>query len=121
MKSKRVYISGPISKLDPEQVKQNFGRIEKQLIKAGFRVFNPLKNGLPYDADTHLHMRRDLNILTNEDDPFDYIFMMEKWTHSAGCYLEFRTAVACGIDVMFENSRIGVENVGIPHCIHSFL
>lgn len=121
MKTKRVYISGPISNSgNKEEIIARFAKVEEMLVEAGFRVFNPLKNGLPFDADTHQHMRRDLNILTNEDDPFDYIFMMRRWNHSAGCYLEFRTAVSCGIAVMFEDSRLGVENVRIPHCIHLF-
>lgn len=89
MKTKRVYISGPISNSgNKEEIIARFAKIEKMLIEAGFRVFNPLKNGLPFDADTHQHMRKDLNILTNEDDPFDYIFMMRRWNHSAGCWDE---------------------------------
>ena len=28
--------------------------------------------------------------------------MMEKWTHSAGCKLEFDVATAIGLDVVFE-------------------
>lgn len=106
METKRDYISGPISGLEPEKAKENFDRVEKLLTESGFRVFNPLKNGLPFDADTHQHMRRDLNILTNEDDPFDYIFMMKRWAHSGGCKLELDTAIACGIQVVFEESDL---------------
>ena len=105
MKTKRVYISGPISNSgNKEEIIARFAKVEEMLIEAGFRVFNPLKNGLPFDADTHQHMRKDLNILTNEDDPFDYIFMMRRWAHSGGCKLELDTAIACGIKVVFEES-----------------
>ena len=98
----RVYISGPISNHDKDAVIERFSNVEAMLESLGFRVFNPLKNGLPWDAPTRKHMRRDLNILTNEEDPFDYIFMMERWPHSAGCKLELDNATACGIGVFFE-------------------
>lgn len=101
----RVYISGPISGKNMEECEKAFGEAERMLTAKGYRVFNPLKNGLPFDADTHLHMRRDLNILSNEDDPFDYIYMMRRWTHSAGCWKEFEEAVSCGIAVFFEEGN----------------
>lgn len=105
MKEKRVYISGPISGHE-ETCEKEFERVEKMLTDAGYRVFNPLKNGLPFDAPTHRHMRRDLNALTNEDDPFDYIFMMKRWAHSAGCTKELENAISCGISVIFEELSI---------------
>lgn len=113
---KRIYISGPISGLDKEECIKRFDEIEKMLSDDGFRVFNPLKNGLPFDADTHSHMRRDLNILTNEEDPFDYIFMMKRWTHSAGCYKEFENAIACGISVIFEELSFRDGARRYTHC-----
>lgn len=111
--NQRIYISGPISGLDKDVCINRFKEVEEMLTKAGFRVFNPLKNGLPFDAETHRHMRRDLNILTNEEDPFDFIFMMRRWTHSAGCYKEFENALACGMTVIFEEMSLkdGVRTV----------
>ena len=105
MKKPHIYISGPISGHEPEKVQAEFERVETMLVAQGYRVFNPLKNGLPYDAPTHCHMRRDLNALTNEDDPFTHIFMMRRWLHSAGCKLEFDAATASGISVVFEEGQ----------------
>ena len=99
---KRVYISGPISGRDPEEVLAAFKKAIDELEKHGYRVFSPLDNGLPFESETHKHMRRDFNILTNEEDPFDYIYMMAGWMHSAGCRREFEVAVSCGISVIFE-------------------
>ena len=65
-----------------------------------------MENGLPADATTHQHMRRDLNTLTNEHDPFDYIYMMNRWAHSAGCMREFEVALSCGIQVIFEECNL---------------
>ena len=103
----RIYISGPISNHDKEEVVERFKKYADYFIEQGYRVFNPLENGLPFDADTHRHMRRDLNILTNEEDPFDYIFMMKRWTHPAGCWKEFEDAVSSGIAVIFEETAPG--------------
>lgn len=114
MNKKRIYLSGPVSYHDKEEVIERFKKYADYFTEKGYRVFNPLENGLPYESDSHLHMRRDINILTNETDPFDYIFMMKKWTHSAGCWKEFENAVSSGICVIFEEMsfRHGILRVG---------
>lgn len=99
---KYVYLSGPISGQNYEERFKAFEEKEAMFKELGFKVFNPMKNGLPPDSDTHQHMQRDLNVLTNEEMPISHIFMMEKWTHSAGCWKEFDTAVSCGKTVIFE-------------------
>lgn len=101
----RVYISGPISGHDMNDCIKRFEDVKHRLEEKGYRVFNPLENGLPFDASTHRHMRRDLNVLTNEEDPFDYIYMMKRWPHSSGCKNELDNAIACGISVMWEESE----------------
>jgi len=110
---KYVYLSGPISGLDQEERFKAFEEKEAMFKEMGFKVFNPMKNGLPPDSDTHDHMRRDLSVMTNEEIPISHIFMMEKWTHSAGCWKEFETAVSCGIMVIFEELSLskGVNSV----------
>ncbi len=105
MNRKRVYISGPISGYDLEERRREFERVADMLVAKGYRIFNPMENGLPEDATTHEHMRRDLAELTNEENPFDAIFMMTKWTHSAGCKLEFYVATSIGLAVMFEEAQ----------------
>ena len=103
-----VYLSGPISGQDYEERFKAFEEKEAWFKELGFKVFNPMKNGLPPDATTHEHMRRDFSVLTGEEIPISHIFMMEKWTHSAGCWKEFETAVSCGITVIFEEMNVGV-------------
>lgn len=111
---KYVYLSGPISGQNYEERFKAFEEKEAMFKEMGFKVFNPMKNGLPKDSTTHQHMRRDLNVLTNEEIPISHIFMMEKWTHSAGCWKEFDTAVSCGKIVIFEEMSLesGVTSVG---------
>ena len=109
-----VYLSGPISGQDYEERFKAFEEKEEMFKKLGFKVFNPMKNGLLPESTTHQHMRRDFSVLTNEEIPISHIFMMEKWTHSAGCWKEFETAVSCGITVIFEEMSLhnGVNSVG---------
>ena len=102
MKKPRIYISGPISG-HPYEVRLHHFRNKQFMLEAqGYEVFNPMENGLPLDAKTAQHMRRDLNELTREDNPYDAIYMMEGWNHSAGCWTEFHAALAIGLEVIFE-------------------
>lgn len=105
MTKKRIYISGPISGHDMEERRVAFKKVQLWLEAQDWEVFNPMENGLPAEANTHQHMHRDLAELTNEERPYDAIYMMKRWTHSAGCKLEFDVATAIGMDVYFEDSN----------------
>ena len=98
----RVYLSGPISGHDKGNCVARFQRAEYELISRGYEVFNPMNNGLSFDSSTSQHMRRDLNELTREDKPYDAIYMMNNWNHSAGCWTEFKVALAIGLRVLSE-------------------
>ena len=102
----RIYISGPISGHDIEERRKAFKEVQKEFEDDGWTVFNQMENGLPPESTTHEHMRRDLSVLTNEEIPFEAIFMMKRWTHSAGCWKEFETAISCGIRVIFEEMNL---------------
>ena len=99
---KRVYISGAISGHSLEERRREFKIVQNMLEEKGYATFNPMENGLPADATTSRHMRRDLSVLTREDNPFDIIYMMKGWNHSAGCWTEFHDALAIGLEVIFE-------------------
>jgi hypothetical protein len=103
----RIYISGAISGLNTEERRKAFRRVQDKYESEGWTVFNPFDNGLPDESPTSLHMRRDLAVLTNEDIPFQAIYMMAGWNHSAGCWTEFQAALAIGLEVIF-------EQVGFP-------
>lgn len=99
---RRIYISGPISGHDIEERRMEFKKVQNAFEERGWTVFNPLENGLPEDSPTSAHMRRDLAVLTNEDIPFDSIYMMNGWNHSQGCWTEFQVATAIGLDIVFQ-------------------
>lgn len=101
----RIYISGPISGYDLAERRRAFKKVQKALEMENYYVFNPLHNGLPAEATTQQHMQRDLAELTREDKPYDAIFMMKGWNHSAGCMTEFHVATAIGLNVYFEQAE----------------
>ena len=96
----KIYISGPISHNDLEERRKAFKEIQTRLEKEGFEVVNPMENGLPADATTREHMKRDIELLLT----CDYIYMMRRWTHSKGCMVEFEVATSIGLPVLFEES-----------------
>lgn len=97
-KRKRIYLSLPISGCDLDERRATAERKKKELEGFGYEVVNPLENGLSVDAGTHAHMRRDIEMLLG----CDAIYLMERFTHSAGCMTEFHVATAIGLDVHFE-------------------
>lgn len=98
MEKKRVYLSMPISGYDLEERRAMASRKKKELEEEGFLVVNPLDNGLPDHAGTHAHMRRDIGLLLD----CDAIYLMARFTHSAGCMTEFHVATSIGLEVYFE-------------------
>lgn len=103
-KKKRIYISLPISNYDLDERRATALAKQRELEEAGFVVVNPLNNGLPADAGTHAHMKRDFEMLLG----CDAIYMMERWLHSAGCKCEFDVATACGLEVYIQIPTGGV-------------
>lgn len=102
----RIYISGPISGHDINERREKFKETQVFLEHIGWETFNPMENGLPEYSKTANHMRRDLSVLCREEKPFDAIYMMEGWNHSAGCWTEFHDALAIGLGVIFEQSGV---------------
>ena len=102
----KIYLSLPISGYDIEERRATAQRMEDALLEEGWAVANPLKNGLPADAGTHAHMKRDFELLLQ----CDAILMMAGFLHSAGCKVEFDVATACGMHVYFEECH-GLCNV----------
>lgn len=99
-KKKRVYISGPISGHDLNERREEFASLKNLLIIMDYEPVNPMENGLPADATTHQHMRRDIELLMT----CDMIYMMKGWTHSKGCMVELEVATSIGMPVLFEEA-----------------
>lgn len=98
---RKIYISGPISRYKVEERVKTFSQAKEMLETAGYEVFNPFENGLPQTASTHEHMRADIKMLLECDE----IFLLDKWNHSAGCFVEFAVAVSIGCSVIFSETK----------------
>lgn len=97
-KTKRIYLSLPISGYDLQERIETAMQMEVKLRGLGYDVFNPFNNGLPNEASTYEHMKADIKGLLD----CDCVLFMYGWNRSAGCHTELTVAVACGLDVMFE-------------------
>lgn len=94
----KVYISGQISGLPIEEVKEKFSSVEAQLIAQGYEVVNPLKNGLPWNAPLELHIAMDIVLLMG----CDTIYLLTGWDNSRGATLEKNFAELTKKKIIYE-------------------
>lgn len=99
MSKKRIYISLPISGYDLDERKETALAMEVKLRGRGYDVFNPFNNGLTDKASTYEHMKADIKALLD----CDVIMFMYGWNRSAGCHTELCVAMACGMEIWFED------------------
>lgn len=99
------YISDQITGLTYEEARANFEAAELLLTAIGIEPVNPMKNGLPYDADWKQHMVRDIELLMD----CDIILMGERWRESKGARIEKYIAEEMGLTVVF-TTRIERQN-----------
>lgn len=102
-----VYISAPITSTDIFKTKIRFDETCDRLLRAGLVPINPLS------LDDHVanpgiyseYMRVDYAALTAADA----ILVLPGWQHSIGCAREVRIATECGILVVFDEGRLGLD------------
>ena len=94
----KVYISGQITGLNIDEVKERFERAEVRLKDKGLIPINPLKNGLPLDSPWKDHMVRDIEILMD----CQAILMLDNWPKSTGARIEKNIAEELGLIVFNE-------------------
>ena len=97
-KTTKIYLSLPISGYDLQERIDTAMQMEVKLRGLGYDVFNPLDNGLTHEASTYEHMKADIKALLDCDG----VLFMHGFNRSAGCHTELCVAMACGLDVMFE-------------------
>lgn len=112
----KVYISGKITGLDIGNVKVKFKDAEEFLKDLGIQAVNPLKNGLPDDADWITHLCKDLEMLHS----CDAIYMMDCWRDSVGACIEYDFAIRTKKLVLFESNIVRNQGVvlRIENAIH---
>jgi hypothetical protein len=103
VRNTKVYISGKISGLSDRQVQAKFQRAEDMLVRMGFEVVNPTKNGLTPQHEWNQHMLRDIELLL----PCDSIYMLNDWIASTGASIEHDIAFRTGKTIWFESRMAG--------------
>lgn len=112
----KIYISGKISGLPPQEARQRFADAADLLKAIGFEAVNPLNNGLESSAMWKEHMVADIRMLLD----CEAIYMMDNWIESRGASIEYDIANRLNMDVWFE-SNIRRENravLRIQNAIH---
>jgi hypothetical protein len=94
---KKVFLSGPVTGLDYDQVVNNFKAAELKLMDKGYQVLSPV-NFVPPGEDWHKAMRRCIRILS----VCDAIYVLEGAECSLGATLEREIAIALEFEIMFE-------------------
>lgn len=93
---KKVYISGPISKIPFQEAFDNFEKKEKELIALGYEVVNPMKLEHNHDKSWKSYMKVDLKALID----CDCIVMLPGWVSSKGARIEWYLAKDLGIQIL---------------------
>lgn len=93
---RKIYISGPISGLPFDQVKQNFNEAEIRLQEQGYEVVNPLNNGLHPESAWREHLRADIRSLMG----CDAIYLLKGYQDSKGAMIEYDLARILGYDII---------------------
>lgn len=94
----KIYISGQISGLTPEEYAALFQAAEKRLKEQGNDVINPLNNGVAPGEPWREHMKADIRLLLE----CDAIYMLPNWELSTGATLERNIAQTLGLEVLYE-------------------
>jgi hypothetical protein len=93
-----IYISGPISADDADQVAINraaFHDAQQRLQAAGYAVCSPLANAQPLVAPWLQHMRADIKLMMD----CDAVAILPGWHQSRGAGVEVALAKGLGLPV----------------------
>lgn len=94
----KIYISGKISDLPTEQVKEKFAKAEAQIRAFGHEPVNPLDNGQLPTATWAQQMTASLAMLFE----CDAIYLLSDWDDSRGARIEANIAEECGLEILHQ-------------------
>lgn len=98
----RIYISGKITGLAPDEAAKNFEsgeqKVRETYAQRQVEVVNPIKIDHPADATWHDFMAKDLKELLTCDG----IYMLKNWGDSRGARCEYMLAKELDLVIIFE-------------------
>lgn len=97
-----IYISGPISGRNMDEVTTHFNEAREVIEQCGHKAVSPLDNGLPDSATWKEHMKADINMLFD----CDAILMLFDWKRSKGARIEHGIATEIGMTVFYSYSAL---------------
>jgi hypothetical protein len=101
MRSTKVFISGCVSGLRPEESKRNFERGKRLLLQNTYDYVNPLEI-VPEGTSDKEAMKILLPVLMN----CDAILLLSDSKFSKGSYVEEKVAQYCGLQIFYEDDLI---------------
>lgn len=101
----KLYLSGPITGLDPQATADKFAAAEEYYRAQGYKVTNPIRHGLKADALWAEHIGKDITLLLG----CDCMVLLEGWEYSRGCRIEVAVAKVEGIDTYEAESFRGIR------------
>lgn len=96
----RIYISGKISDLKQDEVREKFASAEKRLRALGYETVNPLENGLDAAEPWAAHMAMDISLLLSCGS----IYMLNDWPQSRSAQVEYYLAHVQGKAILYEEA-----------------
>lgn len=113
MSKEKIYLSAPISAYavttnGEQERREYFKKYADRLEAVGYKVFNPMENGLPFNAEHAEHMKKDIRELLK----CDAIVMLSGWQSSRGCKTEWDVARAIGLRIYYESDLAAIMEYG---------
>jgi hypothetical protein len=101
MKRRKIYISGQISGLEPEDAESTFNKMEKTLRAQGYSVVNPTRLGIEDVSGKgwDYYMKKGIKLLLD----CDAIYMLQNWTKSRGARIEWKLAYDLDMTIYLES------------------
>ena len=94
----KIYISGMITGLEPDQYRQKFKEAAQHLQEEGHDPIDPSELGTPEHNSWDYYMRKAIPLLCECQG----IYMLEGWEQSRGARLELHIARSLGMDVVWD-------------------
>jgi len=99
MDKKRCYIAGKIGTLTADVYEANFATARQEVEALGMKPICPTQLPHNHDRTWISYMREDLAALLT----CDKVYAQRNWTNSKGAGIEVNTALALGIEVIYQS------------------